>query len=114
MPQEERLCNWVCDLNGFVKGQILVTLGSLPVFLSQRTVEMAWTDLTLILAPIRWAVVGAAATRLYMPERVTRDLNVAIRVEDAQAARKKSADARIIYQGKLSIGGSTWRTPDGQ
>ena len=88
--------------------------GSLPAFLAQRTVEMAWTDLTPILAPIRWAVVGAAATRLYMPERVTRDLDVAIRAEDAQAARKKLTQAQFTYQGELSIGGSTWRTPDGQ
>ena len=75
---------------------------------------MAGTDLPLILAPIRWAVVGAAATRLYMPERVTRDLDAATRVEDAQAARKKLVDARFTYQGKPSIGGSTRRTPDGQ
>lgn len=88
--------------------------GSLPAFLAQRTVEMAWTDLTPILAPIHWAVVGAAATRLYMPERITRDLDVAIQAEDAHAARKKLADARFVHQGDLSIGGSTWQSPDGQ
>jgi hypothetical protein len=75
---------------------------------------MAWIDLTPILAPIRWAVVGAAATRLYMPERFTRDLDVAIQVEDAPVARKKLTDAKFVHQGDLSIGGSTWRAPDGQ
>ncbi len=75
---------------------------------------MAWTDLTPILAPIRWAVVGAAATRLYMPERVTRDLDVAIQAEDAHSARKKLADAGFVHRGDLSIGGSTWQAPDGQ
>ena len=75
---------------------------------------MAWFDLSSILSPIRWAVVGAAATRLYMPERATRDMDVAIRSDDAQAARARLAHARLVYQGELSIGGSTWLTPDGQ
>jgi hypothetical protein len=66
-----------------------VGTGSATAFLAQRTVEMAWIDLTSILAPIRWAVVGAAAMRLYMPERFTRDLNIAVRFEDAQAVQKK-------------------------
>lgn len=75
---------------------------------------MKWMDLTPILTPIRWTVVGAAATRLYMPERATRDLDVAIRVQDASATRQKLTDTHFTYQGELSIGGSTWRTPDGE
>lgn len=75
---------------------------------------MAWTDLAPILKPIPWAVVGAAATRLYMPERVTQDLNVAIRAQDAAQARQKLKTAGLAYQGDLSIGGSTWVTTDGR
>jgi hypothetical protein len=75
---------------------------------------MAWTDLTPILSPMHWTIVGAAATRLYMPERVTQDLDVAIRAEDASRAREKLADAGFVYQGDLSIGGSTWISPDGK
>ena len=75
---------------------------------------MAWLDLSPILSPIRWAVVGAAATRLYMPERYTRDLDIAIRFEDAQVVRKKLTDAKFTHAGELSIGGSTWRALDGQ
>jgi hypothetical protein len=75
---------------------------------------MVWPDLSPILAPIPWAVVGAAATRLYMPERATQDFDVAISVRDAQAARQKLAAADFVQQGDLSIGGSTWLTPDGQ
>jgi hypothetical protein len=82
---------------------------------------MAWTDLTPILSPLLWAVVGAAATRLYMPERVTQDLEVIILAEDASRAREKLADAGFIYHGELSIGGSipqkdagrsAWISPD--
>ena len=88
--------------------------GSAPAFLAERTAQMAWIDLSPILLPIRWAVVGAAATRLYMPERFTRDLDIAVRFEDAQSARKKLTVAKFIKEGELSIGGSTWRAPDGQ
>jgi hypothetical protein len=84
---------------------------------------MAWTDLTPILSPIPWAVVGAVATRLYMPERVTQDLDVAVRAGDASKVRDKLADAGFNYQGELGIGGSipqkgagrsAWMTIDGQ
>ncbi len=75
---------------------------------------MRWTDLTPTLFPIHWAVVGAAATRLYMPERMTRDLDVAIEAKDAPKARQKLESAGFIFEGELSIGGSTWRSYEGQ
>ena len=36
------------------------------------------------------------------------------REEDAPDARKKLEQSGFIHQGDLSIGGSTWRAPDGQ
>jgi len=65
-------------------------------------------DLTSVLGPIPWAVVGAVATRLYMPERTTRDMDVAIGTEDALEVRRRLAEAGFVYQGELSIGGSSW------
>jgi hypothetical protein len=88
--------------------------GSAPSFLAQRTTRMAWTDLTPILSRIPWAVIGAVATRLYMPERATQDLAIAIRESDAAEAREKLAAAGFTYQGELSIGGSSWVSPDGK
>lgn len=75
---------------------------------------MHWPDLSPVLAPIRWAVVGAAATRLYMPERFTQDFDVALAVQDAEVAYRKLSHAGYVKTGELSIGGSTWRAPDGQ
>ncbi|MCZ6676040.1 MAG: hypothetical protein O7E52_02195 [Candidatus Poribacteria bacterium] len=75
---------------------------------------MVWPDLTSILSPIRWAVVGAVATRLYMPERMTQDLEIAIHAADGQPARQKLVAAGFIYEGELSIGGSSWTAPDGK
>ena len=75
---------------------------------------MMWPDLTSILLPIQWAVVGAVATRLYMPERMTQDLDIVIRTVDGLQARQKLVEAGFIYQGELSIGGSSWTTPNGE
>ncbi len=74
---------------------------------------MHWPDLTLVLAPNHWAVVGAAATRLYMPERMTKDFDIAIAVQEADIVRRKLAVAGYVRLGELSIGGSRWQSPDG-
>src|SRR5262249_9559569 len=58
------------------------------------------------------AAVGAAATRLYMPERVTNDLDILIRAEDATRVREQLVQAGAIYQAELSIGGSSWMLPN--
>jgi hypothetical protein len=87
--------------------------GSALAFLRGRTAWMQYPDLTPILYPIPWAVVGAVATRLYMPERATLDLDIAVRNEDAPDARRKLAEAGFEYQGELSIGGSSWLSAGG-
>jgi hypothetical protein len=74
---------------------------------------MRWPDLTDVLGRLPWAVVGAAATRLYMPERSTHDLDVAVLAKDGQAARERLRAAGYQYQGDLPIGGSSWAAPDG-
>lgn len=74
---------------------------------------MRFPDLTPVFGPIAWAVIGAAATRLYMPERATRDLDIVLRSEDASEARRKLTEARYEYGGELSVGGSSWLSPEG-
>lgn len=74
---------------------------------------LQWPDLTAVLASVPWAVIGAAATRLYMPERMTRDLDIAICVEDAKAAHRQLSNAGYILLGTLSIGGTRWHSPEG-
>jgi hypothetical protein len=88
--------------------------GSSRAFLQRRTTRVNWPDLTPILSPIRWAVVGAAATRLYMPERATQDLGIATAAPDGPEVRRKLKAAGFVYQGELSIGGSSWLSPEGQ
>ena len=88
--------------------------GSARKFLTKRTTQVIWPDLTTILKPIPWAVVGAVATRLYMPERMTQDLDIIICVEDRREVWQKLKAVGFVYQGELNIGGTSWMTPNNE
>lgn len=75
---------------------------------------MSWPNLVAALAPLQFAVVGAVATRLYMPERLTQDIDIVIKASDSAKARQKLLEAEFVHQGDLAIGGSAWRSPDGK
>ena len=75
---------------------------------------MQWPDLTDALQAIPWAVAGAVATRHYMPERRTRDLDVVVAVADMAAARRQMAGVGFTRVGSLGIGGDSWRGPNGE
>jgi len=81
--------------------------------LMERGPLMPWPDLHAILGPLPWAVIGAVATRLYMPERVTRDLDILVDARDAAEVERRLAAARWVRGGDLAIGGSSWTSPDG-
>jgi hypothetical protein len=66
------------------------------------------------IAPILCAVIGAVATRLYMSERLTGDIDVAVRKTDLVAAGERLEATGYEYVGELAIGGSTWRSSGGQ
>ncbi|MCI0439322.1 MAG: hypothetical protein L0177_09350 [Chloroflexi bacterium] len=86
--------------------------GSSPAVLRERTARMQFHNLSSVQGPIPWAVTGAVATWLYMPERFTRDLDVVMLSEDAEAVRQRLSEAGFEYQGELSIGSSSWLSPD--
>jgi len=75
---------------------------------------MIWPDLTAILRSIPWAVVGAVATRLYMPERMTQDLDIIIHTNNRKELSRKFKAAGFVYQGELNIGGTSWMTPNNE
>lgn len=74
---------------------------------------MKWFDLTPVLSPLGWAVIGAVATRHYMPERMTKGLEIAILTAASAEARSRLEASGFAYQSELSIGGSSWTAPDG-
>jgi len=74
-----------------------------------RTAQVKWPDFEPILKPLHWAVVGAAATRMYMPERATRDFDIAVAVADGQQVRDRLVAAGYQLDGDLQlIRGSRW------
>lgn len=87
--------------------------GSADVFLRERTAIVAWPDLTEIFTGLRWAVAGAVATRAYMPERATQDLDVLVAAGDAREIRSRLERAGFTKVQELVIGGTTWRSPTG-
>lgn len=87
--------------------------GSARVFLEGRTAVARWPDLTPTLADIPWAVVGAVATRAYMPERATQDLDILVAATDRERVRVCLQRAGFLAVQELAIGGMTWRSPEG-
>ena len=81
--------------------------------LRERTQHYGVPNLVKYLADVPFVVVGGLATRLYMPERMTLDIDVLIsrsRLPDAEKALRKAACRKL---GPLTVGGSSWRLPDG-
>ena len=87
--------------------------GTSREFLSRRTAMKIWPDLTSALGEIPWAVVGGVATRAYMPERTTADLDVFIEASQAGEVHRRLAGAGFEFKQELSIGGSAWNSPEG-
>lgn len=72
-----------------------------------------WPDLRLLLHGLRWAVVGAVATRAYMPERHTADLDILVDPAEAPLVWERLHAAGWTPVSDLAIGGRVWAMPDG-
>ena len=72
-----------------------------------------WPDLRPILKGIDWVIVGGVATRAYMPERMTKDLDILVHQNDKDTvlARLKQAGYQIIES--LTIPGYSLSSPEG-
>ena len=72
-----------------------------------------WPDLRPILEEIDWLIIGGVATRAYMPERVTKDIDILVRDDDGSDVieRLKSAGFKVI--SKLAVPGYLLQSPDG-
>jgi len=72
-----------------------------------------WPDLRPILKGIDWAIVGGVATRAYMPERMTKDLDILVHKNDGKAAVKKLEEAGYHIESELAIPGYLMLSPEG-
>jgi hypothetical protein len=86
--------------------------GSQQTFLHTRTAMFPVFDLRSIIKQTPFVVVGGVATRLYMPERMTVDLDILILAEDAAELQRELQAANCQQIGTLTVGGATWRLPD--
>ncbi|MDM8527756.1 hypothetical protein QUF58_06020 [Anaerolineales bacterium HSG24] len=87
--------------------------GSCHEFLRRRTAMKLWPDLRPILQDITWVIVGDVATRAYMPERETKDLDILVHHEDGEETieRLQAAGYRII--SRLAVPGYLLMSPEG-
>ncbi len=67
--------------------------GSSIEFMRRRTAINPWPDLRPILKGIAWAIVGGVATRAYMPERMTKDLDILVHQSDGEIVIKRLEQA---------------------
>ena len=72
-----------------------------------------WPDLRPILKGIDWAIIGGVATRAYMPERMTKDLDIIVHKNDGEVVVKKLEQAGYQVVSDLAIPGHLMLSPDG-
>ena len=74
---------------------------------------MIWPDLRPILKDVRWAIVGGVATRAYMPERMTKDMDILVREKDGDEVIKQLQNAGFRLISQLGVPGYLMVAPDG-
>jgi len=84
--------------------------GSTALFLTTRTWTNPVTNLSSLIT-VPYVIVGGVATRLYMPERMTLDLDILIHHNQADRLYQDLGTKAILI-GELSIGGTSWELPD--
>ena len=87
--------------------------GSSHEFMLRRTAINPWPDLRPILKGIDWAIVGGVATRRYMPERMTRDLNILVHERNEAVVVTKLQSAGYQISSRLAIPGVLMISPAG-
>ena len=86
--------------------------GSASSFRAQRGWSLPVSDLRAIIQRTPFVVVGGVATRLYMPERMTLDVDILVSKQEVEWLYEELRKAGCRHEGPLSIGGSHWMLPD--
>ncbi|MBI3971630.1 MAG: hypothetical protein HY332_10115 [Chloroflexi bacterium] len=81
--------------------------------LQTRTTRQRVMDLRQLIRQTPFVLVGGIATRLYMPERLTLDVDILVRAEDGARLEAELTRAGAHKLSDLTIGGSSWRLPEG-
>jgi hypothetical protein len=86
--------------------------GSSLAFMQSRTWAYPVTDLNRIIQETPFVIVGGVATRLYMPERMTLDIDILVSTQDAPGLYRELNQASGKKIGLFTIGGSSWQLAD--
>ena len=87
--------------------------GSSHEFMLRRTAMNPWPDLRPILQGIDWVLIGGVATRAYMPERMTKDMDVLVHQRDGDEVINRLQQAGYRKVSRLAVPGFLMRSPDG-
>ena len=87
--------------------------GSAHEFLMRRTALNPWPDLREALKGIDWVLIGGVATRAYMPERMTKDMDVLVRYEDGNEAVERLKEIGYKTLSELAVPGYLLESPEG-
>lgn len=87
--------------------------GSSREFMLQRTADIKWPDFRETLRNYRWVVVGGVATRAFMPERVTKDLDILVHARDGEDVIVELENIGYQRISRLAVPGALMRSPDG-
>lgn len=87
--------------------------GSSLEFLQRRTAMNQWPDLRETLKGISWCVIDGVATRAYMPERMTKDLDILVNQTDGEETIRRLQTAGFSVISKLAVPGYLVQSPDG-
>jgi len=88
--------------------------GSSRQTLRERGAAYGAADVTKHLGEVPFVIVGGLATRLYMPERMTLDVDVLVLSRDQERAERALAGSGCEKKGPLTVGDSVWRLPEGR
>lgn len=72
-----------------------------------------WPDLRPLLAGIPWVIAGAVATRAYMPERMTQDLDILVHRRDCQRVWQRFQSAGYTVASQLDAPYFVAHSPSG-
>ena len=95
-----------------LKRRVRPGTGSSVEFMRRRTAMNPWPDLRPILRGIDWAIIGGVATRAYMPERMTKDLDILVHRNDGEAVVKKLEQAGYRVVSHLAVPGYLMLSPE--
>jgi hypothetical protein len=87
--------------------------GSSHEFMRRRTAMNPWPDLRPILKELDWAIIGGVATRAYMPERMTKDLDILVHQSDGEVVIKRLEQVGYRVISRLAVPGFLMHSPDG-